>query len=883
MLKNAHFAVPDYSLGLILLRYGSTLFQGGGTFKSRLSKQCLCAGYRVIWAQWPPCLHGLRLPLIVAHPKFREIFGFNMAKMKAKGYANRVRANMRGYYKKKANFFQKGINQRDRYKVENLDHTTGTNEPTDSYNNNTVGESSNLDTQCTKRPIQRHHQEYFNDFVMKTASNEFSIPGADGADGSAMILRPKPQPEEQLNDTTPQEETSSSLGEYNIEKGSILAEKSMLVDLFNSFTQEHKGGGTCDNLCMDLINFRPWGVFSSVILTCKSCGMESARTNLYEEIETGKKGRKHAAGSLRLASISQDMPIGPTEIQLLFAAVGLRAGSLTGLQKNAYKAAEITEGVARRDMQKWIEHAKDILADRGVSNSSHISAQFDVLYHSVNKANAQCPGQGAVQATATCVETVTPSKKVIAYDHVNKACLKGARLKGRGTPVICGHTHSKEHHECTATQARGRGIREYDMARRIAQDLKEEGASVTHLCTDSDGTARNAFADFNNTSGDLPPLCWYKDPSHLSRNMRNRISKHTFNEGAFGFKLDGKKWRPKERIECRKALALDVPRRVSLTLKNMRLHYKGNALKMKTEVEKVAQYMMKCYGGDHSSCKSSALAQLTGCTGGTKRKSWFTKSHTLKAQGLSSLCLNDTDRSFLISVINMKLSTQALEYVARGETSSKCEATNRAINKSLPKNKSFFRTSRGRVCSAIGRVNNSLLKFTDMKFTAMNCSLPRNSLGYKVLRKYQHKRELTVRSQLRRDSIKRKHALIAEKTTEHFAYRKQLINEGDYHKYQLDVAQEASGAALDALLSSQSDSLESYEKLIRQARSSALHRQEALDHAYTSTLNTLKSKVQSQRKRKAAARKRILEKNKARSRGTEQAISLRQEHSYGKL
>ena len=794
-----------------------------------------------------------------------------------------TRSNRRGYYKRKANGFQKGVRKTSDNAVMDIDSNPGPSELSVSNSSKSETESSHASTNQIVRPIQRHNIDYFNDLVINSPSNELSIPGADGTDGTALLLRPKPNPENNQEEIAHEEETSSALGEYNIQEGNILVEKSMLLGLINTFTRQHQEKGACDNLCLDLIEFRPWGVFCSVILTCTACDMKSQRTKLYEEIPTTKQGRKYAAGNIRLALMSQDMPIGPTAIQLLFAAVGLRAGSLTGLQKNAYKAAEITEGVARRDMEKWIEHAKDILTDRGAPDPSHISAQFDVLYHSVNKSNAQCPGQGAAQATATCVETITPSKKVIGYDHVNKACLKGARLKGRGTPVICGHTHSKDHHGCTATQPRGQGIREYDMAGRIAKHLNEQGVSVTHLCTDSDGTAKNAFSDFNQKDVTLPPLRWYKDPSHLSRNMRNKITNHKFKVTSFGVKSNGKKWCPKEKNECKKALALDVPRRVSLTLSNMRLYWKGDCIKMKMQVDKIVGYMMKCYGGDHSSCKSSQLARLTGCAGSKKGKCWFSRSHTLRAQGVSSLCLTEDDQCFLSSVIRMKLSPLALDYVSRGETSSKCEATNRAINRSLPKNQPFPRTSRGRVCSAIGRINNSLLRFTDMKLSAMGCLLRPNSLGYKVLCKYQHKRDKIAFSQKRKEAIERRHALTAEKTAEHFAYRKQIVNQEDYHKYQLDRAQQASTSALDAILSCQPGTSSSYENVLQQARSSALHRHESLEQSYSSSIASINSKQRSQHKRKAAARARNERKNEARAQGSKQDVSLRQEHSYGKL
>ena len=106
------------------------------------------------------------------------------------------------------------------------------------------------------------------------------------------------------------------------------------------------------------------------------------------------------------------------------------------------------------------------------------------------------------------------------------------------------------------------------MATRIAENIHKEGAIVTNLTTDSDGRGRDAFTDFNKKiDKTCPPLKWYKDLSHLTRNMKKKISAHSFKGNSFGQKKNGEKWNYKEKLDCRKALAVDVPRRVAVTLK----------------------------------------------------------------------------------------------------------------------------------------------------------------------------------------------------------------------------------------------------------------------------------------------------------------------------
>ena len=770
-------------------------------------------------------------------------------------------SKLRGYYKKKSTFFTK-----DRQPCTTKGHLTDTE-----------------DNAPVERPCERHSDTYFDSLVKETDSNEFSVPGADGREGSAILLRPRRTGSHGVDVST---ERGHPSGRYNVSVDNIVVEKSRLLELINRCSKQHMDLNTCKDMNWDLVDFEPWGLFSSVVLACSSCGFRSARTKLYEEVNTEGPGRKPAVGNVRLQLLLQDMPIGPTELQLIFAAVGLRAGSLSGMQKMSYKASDATEEVADTDMIKWREHTKKVLADRGINKYNEISAAFDVRYHGMFKASSKTPGPGAAQATATCVETVTPQKKCIAIDHINKACPKGSRMKGKGVTVFCGTGGDAKHKGCTANQPSGRGIRECDMAERIAKDiLATSDIAVTHLCTDSDATGRDAFSRVNKKSDKpLPPLTWYKDPSHVSRNMKRHILDHNFSSGAFGLKPDGGGWNYKERLDCRKALALDVPERVSVTLQSASKHYKGDFTKMKKNTETLVNYIMKCYGGDHTSCQSAPLAQLTGCKGSVKSsRCWFAKSSSLRGQGISKLQLTGGDYEFLKSVIQMKLGEEALDFFTRRETTSRCESINRAISKSCPKNRLFSRTSRGRVCSAIGRQNNSFRDFVHMKFRAMSCSLPPDSIGYKIIQKYQRKRDLTLINQKKTSAAKRRQSLLAERRKEYFTERLKYSNEGEYHKYQLDLAQKAKEAALDSIDVSEPLPSTSLANQIEKAAGTSKHMKEALKQAKKYTVGQVRSQLRSRRRRSKSARRRIEDQNAARRIGSRRTRCIRLEHSYGAI
>ena len=253
---------------------------------------------------------------------------------------------------------------------------------------------------------------------------------------------------------------------------------------------------------------------------------------------------------------------------------------------------------------------------------------------------------------------------------------------------------------------------------------------------------------------------------------------------------------------------------------------------------------MKCHGGDHTSCQIAPLAQLTGCKGSVKSsKCWFSISSSLRGQGISKQKLTGGGYEFLKSVIQMKLGGEALDFFSRRETTSRCESINRAIAKSCPKNRLFSCTSRGRVCSAIGRQNNSLRDFVPMKFRAMNCSLPPDSIGYKIIQKYQEKRDLTLINQKKTSAAKRRQSLLAERRKEYFTERLKYSNEGEYHKYQLDLAQKAKEAALDSIDVSEPQPSTSLANQIEKAAGTSKHMKETLKQAKKYTVGQVRSQL----------------------------------------
>ena len=223
---------------------------------------------------------------------------------------------------------------------------------------------------------------------------------------------------------TAKPEHSDGIGEYEVDNDNILVHKNSLMKLITGYIKSHgEQEMECNELDLDMIEFQPWGFFSSVRVWCKSCKLKSPRTQLYEEIPSEGPGRKAAASNMRLMILLNFLTIGPTALQLICGALGIKPCSMKGMQKLADRAGEVVKDSANRDMRKWRQHVMTILHDRGIDEHNIFSGSIDTSYHGSSKASSVTPGTGANQATATCIENVSGQHKIVGHVHINQVCL----------------------------------------------------------------------------------------------------------------------------------------------------------------------------------------------------------------------------------------------------------------------------------------------------------------------------------------------------------------------------------------------------------------------------------------------------------------------------
>jgi hypothetical protein len=110
------------------------------------------------------------------------------------------------------------------------------------------------------------------------------------------------------------------------------------------------------------------------------------------------------------------------------------------------------------------------------------------------------------------------------------------------------------------------------------------------------------------------------------------------------------------------------------------------------------------------------------CSGGDS-KNWWTRSMFLGANRITNLNMNNSDKVLVGEILKMKLSEEALMSKKFNTNTHKCEAVNRSISVSLPKNTNFGRNVVGRLGSTVHRLNNGLGQSMEQKAAHLGSEL----------------------------------------------------------------------------------------------------------------------------------------------------------------
>jgi len=590
------------------------------------------------------------------------------------------------------------------------------------------------------------------------AEQVFSGPSS-GTPGSIMSLR-MAKPENYTK-------TAAITTHFDDHTGNRIINIGKMNDMYNSAISLHSAQHhPCQQLQFNIETEVKWGAGCQLSLKCVNCNYISPMYKLYQEVNTKHAGRKAAAVNLTLQSSLMDTPIGNRRAQLLIAGgLDVPPPARCGMQKTAnYVSQKITQ-LNKTDMASRITEIKN------VSKSSEISIAVDGRYNTTTIGHAKKPGQGASQAIAIACETISKHKYIVSAVLQNKLCWTGAWLQNKGMDVDC----PSGHEGCTANIARPVPLSEFDMGKDIGTDLALQGALVRYATTDGDARSCKGIEESIKVLHPLWKVERLADPTHVGRSQFRQCNSAKFSTQMFPGKTKI------EKSQAQKTLSQDVKARCSLILKELFKDCCGDVQAIKKRLPKILQATILCYSGDCTKCRLNSIV-----CGGGHTTDWWTRSMFLGSNNLTVFNMTEQDKTILSELLKIRLSEQTIMQQRFGTDTQKCEAINRSISVSLPKNVNFSRNAMGRLSSTILRNNMGIAESTVQKAKILGVSLSsrtRRSLK-QIDTESQHHKTYQTRSDVKRRNLLSR----GRRYYEHSKYRqtKHSASSAGYRKGQLD-------------------------------------------------------------------------------------------------
>ena len=529
-------------------------------------------------------------------------------------------------------------------------------------------------------------------FALETRTSadgrSYSVPDVDGKPGSTRYLRPKSNTGKNSSNLQKKGKTTDD--------GTRLVKMYLIVDMMNSIYFLHRlQDAECDGLNVTINKETKYGWGWKYMWKCTACKFVSPSYNTYEEIKQRNRGPNHAAWNRTFQMALQHTPMGNRRARILFAG-GLDVPPPTKktMQRHANIVSKQMKELNDKDMKKKAEIVRSVNEARGVENPSHISVATDTRYNSMHIVSTKIPGQNASQAVTLACEQVTERKFIVAAVFHNKLCWTGAWLINKGLSVTCPDGHSGV---CTANVKSSVPLSEYLMGKEIGTQLEMQGILVKYAVTDGDGRAAQGIIDALQVLHPMWKVERLADPTHLGRSQLRQC-----NSARFSCTMFPGTTRERKKHE-QTVLSQDLKARCSLVFNEMWKKYNGNFEKIKMRLPKVLEATLSCYAGDCSKCRYHSYV-----CGGGHSNSWWLRSMFLGTHKLFNLNMNENDMLIMQELLKMKLSEEALLSMRFNFDTQKCEAVNRSLSVSCPKNVNFSRTFEGRASATIHCLNNGL-------------------------------------------------------------------------------------------------------------------------------------------------------------------------------
>jgi len=568
------------------------------------------------------------------------------------------------------------VNQKKRYS--NLKFQKG-----HTYHRIGLKTSNSLHKDSPKPWLPRLSEEDYRLVVKQASGGRMSLPDAEGVCTGGRLLRPRPQ--------TSKEEATSKYLEGDGTGEMRLIHRDRNEDMWNRcyWDHNHRDRNTCPDPHLVTDKEIKKGLCWAQSLKCTMCDYRSATFKLYESAQSSRRGPKYAKPNLGLQVGLQDCAIGNTKVQMLLASTNTPPPSLNTLQKTSNKVGTITAAAADKDLKARCLQLKEVNKIRGLADDAPVNIAIDVRYNSNTIASRGKMGQNASQAIGVAIETMTDTKQIVGVFVDNKLCNHGAWLQSKGFKVTCPGGHAG----CTATSKAAEPFSEYDIGKKIGQQIAQQDILVKHVTTDGDGRSCEGVQAAMSELNPLWEVVRQADTTHLGQGLFRHTLKASFSDDMFPAESRA------EQRDQQKMFALDLKHRCYIIFQAMYDTCTGDITKIAKRMPTVIEATIDCYAGDCQNCRRQSVV----CSGG--KKNWLSLSRYLKVCGVTSLNLDDQDRCIVRELLRFYLGSAALKLIKLNSNTNKNEAVNRAISASLPKNVNFSRNARPRTLSAVCRLN----------------------------------------------------------------------------------------------------------------------------------------------------------------------------------
>nr|KAG5688038.1 hypothetical protein BaRGS_003584 [Batillaria attramentaria] len=304
------------------------------------------------------------------------------------------------------------------------------------------------------------------------------------------------------------------------------------------------------------------------------------------------------------------------KVRLLLSALDLDPPSTAGMRSNSHNVQEKIIELNKADMRE------KLLEVSGPEKTVHVAV--DTRYSNTRRCSSRRTGLStATQMTTLAVELNSGANHIVAASTRGTACHRGAVAHRKDAKVNC-----PDHPGCTADSDRLVGFTERQGGHDIGTEIASSGVKIQQCTTDGDSRLYIGVAEAMAEADPTVRTVRRADITHRLQCQIKRAKKKVFSANMFPGVTTKKK-----REQLKAKLAADLKNRTMLILKHFTALYKADTVKIKGDMLKVIDTVLKCYGGNCADC-----ARWSGNTcAGEGADNWFTKSYSLSEARITAL------------------------------------------------------------------------------------------------------------------------------------------------------------------------------------------------------------------------------------------------------